>query len=120
MNPASLSNLLPNRRRREEARAPAPLTKLKAWRKSQMVEDPATKVRRPMKLTDVPRLYSIAPSTWHQWEQPVGHPQFKRPNAANMARLCGEITHGAVTYGDFYDAPETAPAVDTNRGGEGG
>ena len=84
------------------------LTKLKAWRKSKLVEDPETGVRRTMRITDVPRLYpGIGVTTWHNWEQPVGHPQFKRPSEANMTRLI-EITGGAVSPADFYPVPSNA------------
>jgi hypothetical protein len=102
MNPASLANLKGLHPAKGEP------TKLKAWRKAQMVVDPEVGAKRPMRITDVPRLYpGIAVTTWHQWEQPVGHKDFARPNAVNMARLCGpEITNGAVTPTDFYEPIE--------------
>jgi hypothetical protein len=96
MNPTSLANL------KGLKPSPAPMTKLKAWRKAQMVVDEHVGAKRPMRITDVPKLYGIPWQTWHAWEQPVGHKDFARPNEANMVRLCGEITQGAVTPADFY------------------
>jgi hypothetical protein len=105
MNPASLANL-------KGCKPAKPTTKLKAWRLAQLVEDPEHPgVKRAMRITDAPRLYGIGATTWHNWEQPVGHPQFKRPTAENMTRLCGEITNGAVAAADFY--PPVALASDS-------
>lgn len=81
------------------------LTPLKAWRKKQMVDDRERGCRRTMKITDVPVLYGIPVSTWHGWEQPPGHKEFKPPNYDNMHRLF-EITHGEVGPEDFYPVEE--------------
>lgn len=95
MNPHPI---LGRERLRSAARS---MTKLKAWRKAQMVRDGDTGLLREMRLTDVPEAYGIATTTWHQWEQPIGHKDFKRPNAENMARLF-DITCGEITPADFY------------------
>lgn len=87
----------------EKMRSPV-LTKLKAWRKRQLIVDPEIGAKRTMRITDVPRFYGIPWQTWHAWEQPLGHKDFKRPNAVNMARIA-EITGGEVTVADFYAAP---------------
>jgi hypothetical protein len=87
------------------------MTKLKAWRKRQMVRDKASGAMRPMRLTDVPEHYGIAWQTWHGWEQPPGHKDFKRPNDENMRRVCVEITRGELTPADFYQLMDTDTAI---------
>lgn len=87
---------------RSSARSMSPL---KTWRKQQLVVDPQVGARRSMRLTDIPREYGIATSTWHAWEQAPGDPDFRRPSDANMARICDEITKGAVSPADFYPPP---------------
>lgn len=111
MSPASLANL------KGLQPSKAVLTKLKAWRKAQMVLDDDGVTRRAMRITDAPRLYGIPWQTWHAWEQPVGHKDFKRPNEANMARLCGEITKGAVAPADFYLPMLLPEQASGDRGG---
>jgi hypothetical protein len=88
------------------------LTKLKAWRKAKLIEDPDSRLIRPMRITDAPRLYAIPWQTWHGWEQPPGHKDFKRPNDDNMKRLF-EITGGEVTPADFYQVAEWEAEADS-------
>lgn len=89
-------------------------TALRAWRKRQMVFDEAAKCRRRMKLTDVPRLYGIATSTWHGWEVWPDEDSFRRPEDANMQRLF-EITGGEVTPNDFHPIDAWAAALPQER-----
>jgi hypothetical protein len=78
---------------------------LKAWRKRQMVNDPAKGCKRSVVLTDVPTLWGVAQSTWHSWEQSPDHPDFRRPDEKNMAMLF-EISGGEITPELFYPIDE--------------
>jgi hypothetical protein len=80
------------------------MTPLKAWRKRQMVPTPLG--LRAMRITDAEPLYGIKAGTWHSWEQPVGHPAFRRPDDEHMKRLCVEITKGEIRPEHFYPVEE--------------
>ena len=85
------------------------MSKLKAWRKAQLVEDVEAGGKRAMRLTDIPGLYGIPTSTWHQWEQMPGASDFRCPRGPNMARVC-EIT--GLSPSDFYPAKAAPVGVD--------
>jgi hypothetical protein len=91
--------------------AAAEQSKLKAWRKRQMIADDETGLTRPMRITDAPRLYGVPWQTWHNWEQMPGHKDFKCPNADNMRRLCVEITKGELKPEDFYPIEDWEASV---------
>lgn len=82
-----------------------PTHPLKAWRKAQLVDDPASSGKRSMRLFDVQRLYGIPIQTWSGWEKYPDEPGFRRPDEANMHRLF-DITGGAIEPNHFYPIGE--------------